>query len=344
VIKDAIAMVVSGRDLDAELTEAAIDAILSGEATEAQIAALLTGLRMKGETSAEIAAAARVMRRRCVRISPQVQGPLIDTCGTGGDGLDTFNISTAAAIVVAASGVSVAKHGNRAASSKAGSADVLEALGVRIDCSAQQVERCIEQIGIGFLFAPSHHAAMRHAAPVRKQLGFRTLFNILGPLSNPAGATHQVIGVYPGAPMEALAEALGELGVEKAWVVRGHDGLDEMSPQGPTRVAQLEAGVVSCTDLSPSDFGLTPVPTSALRGGDAQQNAEIIRRLLAGEPGPPRVAVLINAAAALCVADAVGSPELGVERAAAAIDSGEAAELLERWVDLSRAAGGTAAG
>lgn len=344
MIREAIRRVVAGEDLEPGLMEAAIDSILVGEATEAQIAAFVIALRMKGETSEEIAAAARVMRRRCVRISPQVSGPLIDTCGTGGDGLDTFNISTAAAIVVAASGLAVAKHGNRAASSKAGSADVLEALGVNIECSAEQVQRCIEQVGIGFMFAQSHHAAMRHAAPVRRQLGVRTIFNVLGPLSNPAGATHQVLGVYAGAPMERLAEALGALGVETAWVVRGHDGLDEMSPQGPTTVVQLQGGEVSSMELSPSDFGLETVPTSALRGGDAQDNAEIIRRVLAGEPGAPRTAVLINAAAALCVAGLVQSPKLGVERASAAIDSGAATELLQRWVEHSQTAGSTAAG
>ncbi len=254
-----------------------MDEILEGEASTAQIAAFVIGLRMKGESAIEIAAAARSLRNHCETIRPQVDGPLLDTCGTGGDGLQTFNISTAAAIVAAACGVAVAKHGNRAVSSKAGSADVLEALGVRIDLGPERVLRCIEEVGIGFMFAPSHHAAMRHAAPVRRELGVRTLFNLLGPLSNPASASHQLVGVYDPGRIEQLAQALGALGLTAAWVVHGKGGLDEISPAGPSAVAQLADGEVSRFEVCPRDFGLPEVPVESLGGGDATCNAEIIR-------------------------------------------------------------------
>jgi anthranilate phosphoribosyltransferase len=291
---------------------------------------------MKGESADEIAAAARALRKHCETIRPDVDGPLLDTCGTGGDGLHTFNISTAAAVVAAASGVAVAKHGNRAVSSQAGSADVLEALGLRIDLTPARAQECIEQVGIGFLFAPSHHAAMRHAAPVRRELGIRTIFNLLGPLSNPASATHQVVGVYDSGRVEQLAQALGSLGLTAAWVVHGQGGLDEVSPSGPTAVAQLRDGHVSTFEVSPEDFGLAAVPAEALRGGDAPRNAEIIRSVLGGEQGPARVAVLLNAAAALCVAGVASDPRAGAERAAEAVDSGAATETLERWAQFTR--------
>jgi anthranilate phosphoribosyltransferase len=336
VIGDAIKEVVAGHDLAPTDLEAAMDAILSGQASSAQIAAFVVALRMKGESADEIAAAARALRKHCQTIQPKVDGPLLDTCGTGGDGLQTFNISTAAAVVAAACGVAVAKHGNRAVSSQAGSADVLEALGVRIDLTPEQAQQCIEEVGIGFLFAPSHHAAMRHAAPVRRELGIRTLFNLLGPLSNPASATHQVVGVYDGGRVEQLAEALGSLGLTAAWVVHGQGGLDEVSPSGPTAVAQLRDGKVSTFEVTPYDFGLSEVPLEALRGGDAQRNAEIIRSVLGGEQGPARVAVLLNAAAALCVAGVASSPRAAAERAAEAVDSGVAAETLERWAQFTR--------
>ncbi|MGB5193316.1 MAG: anthranilate phosphoribosyltransferase, partial [Polyangiales bacterium] len=293
MIGDAIKTLVAGKDLSPRQVETAMDEILSGDATPAQIAAFVVGLRMKGESSDEIAAAARSLRRHGESIQPNVRGPLLDTCGTGGDGLHTFNISTASAIVAAACGVSVAKHGNRAVSSKAGSADVLEALGVRIDLPKEAVQRCIEDVGIGFLFAPRHHAAMRHAAPIRRELGIRTLFNLLGPLSNPASATHQVVGVFDPARVEQLASALGTLGLEAAWVVHGNGGLDEVSPSGPTRVAELRNGAVRTFELSPADFGVDPVAVEALRGGDAHDNADIIRGVLGGERGPARVAVVV---------------------------------------------------
>ena len=238
--------------------------------------------------------------------------------------------------MAAAAGVPVAKHGNRAVSSQAGSADVLEALGVQIDLTPAQVQRCIEEVGIGFLFAPSHHAAMRHAAPVRRELGIRTLFNLLGPLSNPASATHQVVGVYDAGRVEQLAEALGSLGLTAAWVVHGEGGLDEVSPSGPTRVAQLRDGKVSTFEVTPQDFGLSLAPMEALRGGDAVRNAEIIRDVLGGEPGPARVAVLLNAAAALCVVGAAPDPAAATELAVNAIDSGTALQTLERWAQFTR--------
>ena len=336
MISDAIKEVVAGHDLSSADVEAAMDAILGGEASAIQIAAFVVGLRMKGETADEIAAAARALRKHCETIQPKVDGPLLDTCGTGGDGLHTFNISTAAAVVAAACGVAVAKHGNRAVSSQAGSADVLEALDVRIDLAPERAQRCIEEVGIGFLFAPSHHAAMRHAAPVRRELGVRTLFNLLGPLSNPASATHQVVGVYDSGRVEQLALALGSLGLTAAWVVHGQGGLDEVSPSGPTTVAQLRNGKVTTFEVTPYDFGLSEVPIEALRGGDARRNAEIIRSVLGGEQGPARVAVLLNAAAGLCVAGAASDPKAAAEQAAEAVDSGAAKETLERWAQFTR--------
>ena len=336
MISDAIKEVVAGHDLSDADVEAAMDEILGGEASGAQVAAFVVGLRMKGESATEIAAAARSLRKHCETIRPNVDGPLLDTCGTGGDGLHTFNISTAAALVAAACGVAVAKHGNRAVSSQAGSADVLEALGVRIDLSPAQVQQCIERVGIGFLFAPAHHAAMRHAAPVRRELGIRTLFNLLGPLSNPASATHQVVGVYDSGRVEQLAHALGVLGLTSAWVVHGEGGLDEVSPSGPTTVAELRDGRVSTFEVTPEDFGLSTVPIEALRGGDATRNAEIIRNVLGGEPGPARVAVLLNAGAALCVAGIVDDARAGAALAAEAVDSGAATETLERWAQFTR--------
>jgi anthranilate phosphoribosyltransferase len=337
VIGEAIKAVVAGRDLSPSDVEDAMDAILSGEATPAQIAAFVVALRMKGESSDEIAAAARSLRKHCQSIHPNVDGPLLDTCGTGGDGLHTFNISTASAIVAAACGVAVAKHGNRAVSSKAGSADVLEALGVRIDIPAESVRRCIEEVGIGFLFAPSHHAAMRHAAPIRRELGIRTLFNLLGPLSNPASATHQVVGVFDPARAEQLATALGILGLDAAWVVHGDGGLDEVSPSGPTRVAELRNGEVRTFELSPADFGVDSVSLEALRGGDANENADIIGRVLRGEACAARAAVVVNAAAALCVTGIAADPETGAKRAAEALDSGAAEQVLARWVQYTQA-------
>jgi len=337
-MKAAIAAAVAGQHLDAALVELAMGVILAGQASPGQIGALLVALRMKGETAEELAAAARVMRRHCVRVDLAPKPVLLDTCGTGGDGLGTFNISTAAAIVVAAVGVPVAKHGNRAASSQTGSADVLEALGIVIELAPLQVARCIEQVGIGFMFARSHHPAMRHVAAVRGEIGVRTLFNFLGPLANPAGATHQVIGVSDVRVLETMARVLLLLGSTRAMVVHGHGGLDEIALAGPSRVAQLENGVVKLSVVSPEEFGLTTQPDADLRGGDAAHNAKLIRALLAGEPGPRRDAVVINAAAALYIAGRAGSLRDAAVRAAAAIDAGAAQNTLDAWIAASKAA------
>ena len=331
MIADAIARAVSGSPLDGALMEGAMEAILAGEATPAQIAALAVALRMRGETAEELTAAARVMRRRAVPLALSADR-LLDTCGTGGDGAGTFNISTVSAIVVAACGVPVAKHGNRAVSSRSGSADVLEALGVRLEAEPAEVARTLDALGITFLFAPAFHGALKHAAPVRRELGLRTFFNLLGPLANPASATHQLLGVYDPARVRQIAEVLGALGVRGAWVVHGHGGLDEVSPSGPTHVAVLSNGAVAERTLEPRDFGLEPVALDALAGGDASENARIARAILEGEHGPPRTAVVINAAAALCAAGEMDDLREARERAEEAIDRGAALALLERWI------------
>lgn len=336
MMKELIARVVDGRDLDTESMERAMDTIFEGEATPAQVAALLVALRMKGETADELAAAARSMRRHAVAVKLKASAPIVDTCGTGGDGSDSFNISTVAAVVLAACGVTVAKHGNRAASSKSGSADVLEALGVRLDLDADEVARSIDEVGIGFMFARNHHPAMKHVAPVRGELGLRTMFNFLGPLTNPAGATHQLLGVGDGSRLEMMAEVLSQLGSRGAWVVHGDGGLDEVSLSGPTRVAALRGREISCFQVEPSDFGVEAAPADALLGGDAADNADIARAILAGENGPRRDAVVINAAAALCAAGLVTAPREGAERAAEALDSGAAQAKLASWVAFGK--------
>ena len=331
-MKALIAQLVDGIALDEAAMEQAMDLILRGEAPPSQVAALLIALRLKGESSGEIAAAARVMRRHAVVVPVRVPGPLLDTCGTGGDGSDSFNISTLAAIVVAACGVSVAKHGNRAASSKSGSADVLEALGVDINAPAERIARCIEQVGIGFMFARAHHPAMKHVGPIRAEIGVRTLFNFIGPLTNPAGVTHQLLGVGDGRRLEVMAEVLAMLGTQGAWVVHGHGGLDEVSLSGPTRVAELRAGKLRTFELQPADFGVPMADVRALRGGDPAENAAIGRAILSGERGAKRDAVVINAAAALCAAGVVDAPAEGARRAAAALDDGRAQAKLAAWV------------
>jgi anthranilate phosphoribosyltransferase len=337
-MREAIATAVAGRDLDPAVMEEAVETILSGKATGAQIAALLVALGMKGETADELAAAARVMRRHCSPVSVPSGGVILDTCGTGGDGSGTFNISTTAAIVVASCGVTVAKHGNRAASSRAGSADLLETLGVDIEMPPERVADCLREIGIGFMFARTHHPAMRYAAPVRADLGIRTLFNLLGPLTNPAGATHQLLGIYDGDRLRQIAGVLSLLGSRAAWVVHGDDGLDEVSPTGTTRVARLDAGEVTTFVLSPEDFGVERVAPEAIKGGDPERNADIVRLVLSGEKGPRRDAVVINAAAALCVAGAADSPGDGAARASEALDTGAARAKLDEWVGFERSA------
>lgn len=335
MIGAAIAAVVEGKDLDTSMMQASMRAILAGEASPVQIAALSVALRMKGETSIEIAAAAREMRAHCTRVEIGSDGPLLDTCGTGGDGTGSFNVSTISAIVVAAAGGRVAKHGSRAVSSRAGSADVLEALGISLDLSPERVSESVRELGIGFLFAPSYHQAMKHAAPVRKELGLRTFFNLLGPLANPASVSHQVLGVYAPGRVRQMAEVLGMLGVEGAWVVHGHGGLDEISPSGETRAARLIDGTVEERVLSPTDFGLVP-EGGALSGGDAAQNAAIARALLAGERGARRNAVVMNAAAALEIAGLASDLRSAARIAEDAIDSGDAFRKLEAWIEFSR--------
>lgn len=336
VLRDALGRLLAGETLDGPGMEAAMGAILAGEGTPAQVAGFAVALRMRGETTEQIAAAARTLRAHCDAVQLPVSGPILDTCGTGGDGAGTFNVSTVSAIVVAACGVKVAKHGNRSVSSRSGSADVLEALGVAIDAPAPVVVRCLEEVGITFLFAPAHHQALRHAATPRRELGARTVFNLLGPLVNPAGATHQLVGVYDPDRVEQLARVLGALGTDAAWVVHGADGLDEIAPHGPTQVAMLKDGEVTTTTVSPGDFEVEPAPLDSLAGGDAKENAAITRRIFEGKADGARVAVLLNAGAALCVAGAADSPAAGAAMAAAAIDEGRALATLDRWIDASQ--------
>lgn len=329
-------------DLSPTTTEGAFGAILDGAWSEAQVAAFVVALRAKGETAAEIAAAARALRARALSVHPRLPpgAPLLDTCGTGGDGASTLNVSTITALVVAAAGVTVAKHGNRAVSSRAGSADLLEALGVRVEAPSPDHERrltaALEQVGIAFLFAPRHHAALRHAAKVRRDLGVRTIFNLLGPLANPAHATHQLLGVFDDRRRPVLAAVLAELGTTRAWVVHGAPvegaprGLDEVSPCGPTLVTEVEGGRLTERVIVPSDAGLPTVPSSALAGGDAAENARAAEALLAGERHPARPAVLLNAACGLVVAGVESDLRAARERAEAALDSGRARETLAR--------------
>jgi anthranilate phosphoribosyltransferase len=321
-------------DLTLEESASAMGLIMDGQAAPAQIAGLLVGLRLKGERPAEIVGFAKAMRQRSIPLSQPVAGAF-DTCGTGGDGAGTFNVSTLAALAVAACGVPVAKHGNRSASSQCGSADVFEALGVNIAAPAAVVERCLTDAGIAFFFAPTFHPSMKHAAQVRRDLGIRTAFNLLGPLTNPAGATRQLVGV-PRPELTALvARALGLLGSERAWVVHGADGLDEISTTGYTKVSEWRKGVVRTFHVHPADFGLPKASAADLRGGAAKQNADIARRVLGGEPGAARDIVLLNAGASLFIADAATSVAEGIALAARAIDTGAAAERLTRLVTVS---------
>jgi anthranilate phosphoribosyltransferase len=331
-------MLLEREDLSASQAEAAMGIIMSGAATPAQIGAYLVGLRMKGETVDEITGSARAMRAHATHVPLVSDGePLLDTAGTGGDGAHTFNISTTAAFVIAGSGRRVAKHGNRAASSRCGSADVLEALGVDINLAPEQVAASIEQVGIGFLFAPKFHPAMKHAIGPRRELGQRTIFNLLGPLTNPAGATHQLIGVYDPALTQPLAEVLGALGGQAAFVVHGHGGLDELSTGGPNRVSHLRQGRVTTFELDPAGLGLRPASLEDLRGGDSARNASMLRALLAGEDrSPRREVVLLNAAAAFFAAGAAESLARGVELAEASIDDGAARAKLEELREVTQ--------
>ncbi len=336
MLKEPIRLAVEGTHLTRAQAAAAVDAMLDGGAPVSQIAALLVALRIKGETPDEIAGAAQALRSRAEKVNVPLDH-LIDTCGTGGDSSHTFNISTAAAFVAAAGGARVAKHGNRAVSSKCGSADVLAALGVEVELPAEAVAACINECGIGFLFAPRHHAAMRHVAPVRKDLGLRTLFNLLGPLANPAGARRQLLGVYAPRLVPVMARTLLELGCDRAFVVHGDGGLDEISTSGPTRIAEVRDGSLREFELSPEDVGLPRAPLEELRGGDAAHNAALLLGVLRGEPGAKRTAVLINAGAALAAAGVCETIIEGVELAKAAIDSGAALARLEQLITISRA-------
>lgn len=334
MIRHAIAKVTEKEHLTEAEAMNAMNSIMAGEATPSQIAAFITGLRMKGETVDEITGCAKAMRARAQRIQPKAE-TLIDTCGTGGDGANTFNISTAAAFVVAGAGVSVAKHGNRSVSSKCGSADVLEALGVTIDLPPKTVEACIDEVGIGFLFAPRFHLSMKHAVKPRQELGIRTIFNVLGPLTNPATAQVQVVGVYDASLTEPLAHVLGRLGVREAYIVHGLDRLDEMTISGKTQISHLKNGSVSTYTVQPEDAGLRQGNKEALVGGNAMENAQIIIGILQGEHGPRRDIVLFNASAALVVAGKASDLSEGVRLASESIDSGAALETLKRLKDFT---------
>lgn len=330
-----LAEIAGGRSLFEDEAEAAFGAVMSGEATPAQIGGFLIGMRVRGETVAEITGAARVMRANALKVAAPADA--IDTCGTGGDASGSFNISTAAAFVVAACGVPVAKHGNRRLSSRAGSADVLTALGVNIDSGPDQVGRAIREVGIGFMMAPLHHAATRHVAGVRVELATRTIFNLLGPLSNPAGVRRQLMGVYAPQWVRPLAEVLQRLGAESAWVVHG-DGMDELTTTGLNEVATLEDGGVDSFTLDARDLGFARVSADALAGGDADDNARMMRDLFTGTTGPIRDIVLLNAAAALKVAGRVASLGDGITRAAEAIDGGRATQILDRLIAITNEA------
>ncbi len=349
MIKEAIAKIVKGNDLSEAEMEESMEEIISGKATPAQIGALATALRLKGETIDEIAGAARAMRAQCVRIDLHNhlvnidrdeinvdEETILDTCGTGGDGTNTFNISTVCAFVAAGAGVNVAKHGNRAVSSRCGSADVLESLGVKLDLTSSDVERSIREIGIGFLYAPVFHGAMKYAAGPRQEIGIRTIFNLLGPLTNPAGASVQVLGVYEPSLTEKIAHVLRKLGTREAFVVCGEGTLDEISICGPTRISHLRSGGVRTFELTPEEVGLKRAVPEAIKGGDAIENAQIIRRILNGHGGAPRDIVLLNAAAAFVAAGLDREIREGIERAKDSIDSGRAREKLEQMIAFSR--------
>ncbi len=334
MIREAIQTLVAGRSLTMEEAAQVMEEIMEGKVTPAQFGAFVTALRLKGETVAEIAGLARTMRAKAILV--KVTRPVVDTCGTGGDGSATFNISTTAAFVVAGAGLKVAKHGNRAMSSQCGSADVLEALGIRLDLTAEQVERCLEEVGMGFMFAPSFHPAMKYAAAPRREIGIRTVFNILGPLTNPAGAKAQVLGVADGSLVEKIALVLQSLDCHHALVVHGEDGLDEITITGKTRVCELKGGDIRSCEINPDDFGLTKASLDDLKGGTADENAALLRSVLSGTPGPQRDVVLMNAAAALVAGDKAQSLQQGIDLAREAIDSGHALTKLEQLIRFSQ--------
>jgi len=333
-IREAIERVIQRADLSETEMEGVMGQIMEGEASPAQIASLITGLRMKGETVPEVVGAARAMRSRARKLSVP-GGDCLDTCGTGGDGSFTFNISTAAALVTSGCGLAVAKHGNRSVSSSCGSADVLRELGVNIECAPELVEKCLAEIGVAFFFAPLWHPAMKFAIGPRREIGIRTVFNLLGPLTNPAGATRQLLGVYDSRWVKALAEVLERLGSRRVMVVNSQDGLDEISLSGITQVAELKEGEIRTYELSPEDFGLPRFELAKIQTRSPQDNARIILGVLSGEKGPHRDVVLVNAAAALSVGGKAGSVREGVELARASIDSGAAKEKLRKLVEVT---------
>ena len=335
-ITKALGRLMEGSDLSREEAREVTGEIMRGEATPAQIGGFLVALRMKGETPGEIAGCAEAMRDHVLPVSP-ARRDLIDTAGTGGDGAGTLNLSTAAALVAAAAGAGVAKHGNRAVSSASGSADVLEALGFAIDLSPERIADSIDEHGFGFLFAPAHHPAMRHAGPVRRELAARTVFNVLGPLTNPAGARAQLVGVYAPGLAGTVARVLALLGADRALVVHGAGGIDELSPAGPNLVFEVEGGRVVQSTVDPSDLGVAPCAPEDLAGGPPERNAAAIREVFEGAPGPRRDAVLLNAAAALRIAGLVGDLGEGLAAAAEVVDGGAAAAKLETLVAFSRA-------
>lgn len=349
MIKEAIAKVVRGNDLTEVEMEQVMEEIMTGAATPAQIGSFITALRLKGETVDEITGAARVMRAKAVRILLKDQPvsldrdeiniedeTILDTCGTGGDGTNTFNISTACAFVAAGAGVRVAKHGNRAVSSQCGSADVIEDLGIKLDITPADVERCIREVGIGFLFAPLFHGAMKHAAGARREIGIRTIFNLLGPLTNPAGATAQVLGVYDPTLTEKLAHVLGKLETKEAFVVCGEGTFDEISICGSTRISRLKNGEVETFNLTPEEVGLKRAAPEEIGGGNALVNARIIRDVLGGQKGPKRDVVLLNTAAAFLAVGLDGHFKEGIKRGKDSIDSGKAMEKLEKLAALTQ--------
>jgi anthranilate phosphoribosyltransferase len=335
VIQAALGRLLDGHDLSRDEAREVMASIMRGEATPAQIAGFLVALRAKGETADEIAGCAEAMREHVLPVRPQRED-LVDTAGTGGDGAKTINISTAAALVAAAAGAGVAKHGNRAVSSASGSADVLEALGFNLELPAERVARSIDELGFGFLFAPTHHPAMRHAAPVRRELAARTVFNVLGPLTNPAGARAQVVGVYAPELVRTIAEVLAQLGARRAFVVHGAAGIDELSPAGPNFVCEVVGGTVHTRTIDPLELGIPRAEPAELRGGSPAENAAAIRDVFAGRNGGRRSAILLNAAGAIAAGGHAEDLREGLELARTAVDSGAAAERLEQLIAFTR--------
>ncbi len=332
-----LSKVATGALLSREESAYAFDKMMSGETTPSQMGAFLMGLRVRGETVEEIVGAVSVMRAKMLPVKAPEEA--VDVVGTGGDASGSYNISTCASFIVAGAGVPVAKHGNRALSSKSGAADVLAALGIRLDLTPAAISRCIAEAGIGFMFAPAHHPAMKHVGPTRVELGTRTIFNLLGPLSNPAGVRRQMVGVFAKAWITPLAEVLAALGSERAWVVHGSDGLDEITISGTTDVASLDNGRVRTFEISPEDVGLTRAPAEALRGGDAEHNAKALRAVLDGEPGAYRDVALMNAGAALLISGRAKDLSEGVDMARASVDTGAARARLEHLARVSQALG-----